>query len=244
MFAAPPTARVLKADGPHGGARAHGTGPGFNLSDFAADCDRRLEATRDRCRDLLAEAVAEADSICEAARAEGETAGREAGLRDAAGQIERAAREEADRLAGDRLAAALPPLEALAAAFEAEQRAWRAAWEPAAVRLARDLAARLLGRELAANPAAVGELAGEALAAAAGSPAAAVTVSPDALAAMGDDFAQRVAAALGPGATVSADKSLGPGDCVVRTERGEIDGRLTTRLDRLAAELLPPGDDE
>ena len=158
-----------------------------------------MEATRDRCRDLLAEAVAEADSICEAARAEGETAGREAGLRDAAGQIERAAREEADRLAGDRLAAALPPLEALAAAFEAEQRAWRAAWEPAAVRLARDLAARLLGRELAANPAAVGELAGEALAAAAGSPAAAVTVSPDALAAMGDDFAQRVAAGAGAG---------------------------------------------
>ena len=239
MPAAPAAARVLKADRPHAGAGR----PGFNLTDFADDCDRRLGATRDRCRALLAEAVAGADAVRESARAEGFAAGKSEGLKDAAASIDRAAGRAAEGEVEARLAAALPPLERLAAAYEAERQTWRAAWEPGAVRLACDLAARLLGRELAADPAAAVDLAGEALAAAVGSPAAAVTVSPAALEALGEPFAARVAAVLGPGATLAADASLGPGDCVVRTACGEVDGRLQTRLDRLAAELLPAADD-
>ena len=238
MSATAPPARVLKLDRAHRPERA----AGWNLADFDAECDARVGAARDRCRALLAEAVAEADALREAARAEGLAAGRAEGLAAASEQIEKAAAREAERIAADRLAAALPALEALTAAHAAEQQRWRAGWETDAVRLACAIAGRLLGRELAANPDTAGELAAEALSAAVGAGSAAVSLHPADLDALGEAFAEKVAAALGPGAKIAADASLNRGDCVVRTAGGEVDGRLSTRLDRLAAELLPAAD--
>ena len=234
-------ARVLKLDRPHRSAGNESAGGAWNLADFDADCDARVESARDRCRTLLAEAVAEADELRAAARAEGLAEGRTEGLRAAAAQIEKAAGRKAETLAADRLAAALPALEALTAAYAEEQQRWRARWEADAVALACGIAERLLNRTLAAHPDAAADLAAEALAAASGQ-SAAVSLHPDDLAALGETFAETVRSAFGPDSTLTADSTLSRGDCVVRTADGEIDGRLSARLDRIAAELLPAAD--
>ena len=234
-------ARVLKLDRPHRPAGNDPAGGAWNLADFDADCEARVETARDRCRTLLAEAVAEADALRADARAGGLAAGRTEGLRAAAAQVEKAATRKAETLAADRLAAALPALEALTAAYAEEQQRWRARWEADAVALACGIAERLLNRTLAAGPAAAADLAAEALAAASGQTAA-VSMHPDDLAALGEAFVDRVSSALGPGSTLTGDETLSRGDCVVRTADGEIDGRLSARLDRIAAELLPAAD--
>ncbi|MFH5803824.1 FliH/SctL family protein [Alienimonas sp. DA493] len=241
MPASPPPARVLKLDRPHAGASPEESRRprGWNLSDFETDCDERLDAVRERCRTLLAEAVAEAEEIRQKAHAEGLEKGRAAGLADAENRIAEAAAAEADRLSGDRLAAALPPIARLTDAYRTEQDRWRANWERDAVELACAIAGRLLGRELKLRPEAAAGLAAEALAAAAGLRAPAVTMHPDDLAALGESFRQEALAALGEGATLTADPSLARGDCLVRGVGGEVDGRLAARLDRIAAELLP-----
>ncbi|QDT17640.1 FliH/SctL family protein [Alienimonas californiensis] len=241
MPAAPPPARVLKLDRPHAAAPVEEPRRprGWNLSDFESDCDDRLDAVRERCRALLAEAVAEAEEIRSKAHAEGLETGRTAGLNDAENRIAEAAAAEAERLSRDRLAAALTPLARLADAYRSEQDRWRANWERDAVGLACAIAGRLLGRELKARPDAAADLAAEALAAAAGCRAPAVTMHPDDLAALGGAFRQDVLMALGEGATLTADPALSRGDCFVRGVGGEVDGRLATRLDRIAAELLP-----
>ena len=246
MTVSAPPARVLKLDRPHARSadnlaadrRADAAGD-WNLSDFESGCAERLEAVRDRCRTLLAEAVAEADALRERAREEGFAAGRAEGAAGAEREIAQRAAGEAERLSSDRLATALAPLGALVEAYRTEQERWRAGWERDAVGLACAIAGRLLDRELEANPAAAADLAAEALAAAEASRAPAVTMHPDDLATLGEEFAARVTATLGPGATLSADPALSRGDCVVRTPEGAIDGRLAVRLDRIAAELLP-----
>ena len=246
MTVSAPPARVLKLDRPHAraaGALTADTGTdapaGWNLSDFESGCDERLEAARDRCRTLLAEAVAEADALREQAREEGLAAGRAEGAAELERRIAERAAAEAEQRSSQRLAAALAPLGALVDAYRTEQERWRAGWERDAVGLACAIAGRLLDRELDANPAAAADLAAEALAAAEACRAPAVAMHPDDLAALGEKFATRVTATLGPGATLSADPALSRGDCVVRTPEGAIDGRLGVRLDRIAAELLP-----
>ena len=246
MSVAVPPARVLKLDRSHAApAPEEPRRPrGWNLADFESDCDSRLDAVRDRCRTLLAEAIAEGEEIRSKAHAEGLETGRAAGLRDAEDRIAEAAAGEAERLAGERVAALLPAVESLTAAYKTEQERWRAGWEREAVSLACAIAGRLLGRELNANPAAAGELAAEALAAAAGARTPVVALHPDDLAALGEPFAADVLSSLGPGATLTGDASLARGDCRVRSAGGEVDGRLAIRLDRIASELLPHAEDE
>ncbi|NNJ26994.1 FliH/SctL family protein [Alienimonas chondri] len=248
MPVAVPPARVLKLDRPHGQPGEGQAAPGedgrrpndWNLSDFESDCDERLDAVRSRCRGLLSEAIAEAEELKSKAHADGLAAGRAAGLADAENRIAEAAAAEAERLAGIRLAAALPPLKTLTTAYRTEQERWRANWERDAIALACAIAGRLLGRELGTNPAAAGDLAAEALAAAAGASAPAVTMHPEDLAALGTTFTEEILAALGAGAVLNGDATLSRGDCVIRSAGGVIDGRLAARLDRIAAELLPP----
>ena len=228
--------RVMKAPPP-----ASAGADRWNLIDFESDLTERLADAERRRTAVLTAARAEADRVRETARAEGYAAGtREAAARvNATAEAKIAARAAA--LADARVAAAGGVLRAAADRLDAERDRLLAEWEHEFVTLALAVAERLLHRTLAADPSAAAPLISEVLAHAAGLPRPAVRVHPADLAVLGDDAAAAVRSTLGEHGRLEPDDTLARGDCVVVARDGEVDGRLSARLDRIAAELLPDG---
>jgi flagellar biosynthesis/type III secretory pathway protein FliH len=125
------------------------------------------------------------------------------------------------------------------AAAEAE----RAAAKDAALVLARKMAEKIIGRAVALDPAVMGEIAGQALAASRVRGGAVVLrVHPDDWAAVErtrPEWLARIAA--GANVRVVADESVGRHGCVVETPVGRLDARLETQLDALERALRGSG---
>lgn len=129
------------------------------------------------------------------------------------------------------LAEATALLVAARAAAEAE----RAAAKDAALVLARKMAEKIVGRAVDLDPAIMGEIAGQALAASrARGGAVVLRVHPDdhvAIEQTRAQWLQRIASVAG--VRVVADASVGRDGCVVETPVGRLDARLQTQLDAL-----------
>jgi len=182
---------------------------------------RRISAAEwmgaERAEALLASALAEAEEV-----------------RRAAGQV-RAAAAEAGRAEGLR-AGAGQARAALAALAEA-QAAWLARAEVEALDLAVEMARRILGRELRLDPAAAGEGARAALQAAGRRRSLRVRLHPDAVDQLRDGTSALGSPAEGSALELLADPTLMPGDVVVETEAGQVDGRIGRRLEGFRAAL-------
>ena len=182
---------------------------------------RRISASEwmgaERAEALVASALAEADEV-----------------RRAAGQV-RAAAAEAGRAEGLR-AGALQVQAGLASLAEA-QGAWLARAEIEALDLAVEMARRILGRELRLDPAAAGEGARAALRAAGRRRSFRVRLHPDGVATLRAGQAALGAAVEGSALELLADPTLLPGDVVVETEAGQVDGRIGSRLEEFRAAL-------
>ena len=174
----------------------------------------------------------EGRAILAAARAEGEALRREAVL---AAEAARAA-AEAEGLAVGR-AEGLAVAAATMVRAAAVRDRWLAEARGEALDLALEVARRLLGRALAADPAVVRGAAAEALAAARGRRRLVLRLHPAAAAALHGEGTALAALAGVPSVALEADPSLEPGDAVVETEAGGVDGRLATRLESLRAAL-------
>jgi flagellar biosynthesis/type III secretory pathway protein FliH len=171
----------------------------------------------ERAEALIASAEAEAEAVRRAAGRERAAAleeGRAEGLR--AGQAEIAA--------------------CLAGLAEAEER-WRTRAEAEALDLAVEMARRIIGQELRCDPAAACAGAAAALRAAGRWRVLRLRLHPEAVAAAGDGGPALVAALAGGALELVADPALAPGDVVVETEGGRIDGRIGSRLESFRAAL-------
>ena len=156
---------------------------------------------------IVAQAQAEADRI----RAQAAAEGREKGLA-AVSELLVGARAAASRARG----AAAPELRVLA------------------VRIAE----KLLGRELALRPEAVLDVVTQALAAAGTARQVLVRCHPDDLAALERGRPRLLErAARAQVLQLRADAGVGRGGCVVETELGSIDARLSTQLDAIERAL-------
>lgn len=171
-----------------------------------------------RAREIVAEAEAEAGRIRAEALAEREAlragaveAGRQEGIGQAAAALAGIAAERDRRLAG---------------------------LSREVAGLALEVARRVLGRELAGDPAAVVDLAAQALAAARERREVILRVSPADAPALRAS-AGRLGALLqrAPGLELREDPSLAPGGVVVETEGGTIDARVEAQLAALARAL-------
>jgi flagellar biosynthesis/type III secretory pathway protein FliH len=147
----------------------------------------------------------------------------------------RAAAERAGRAEGLAQAAA-----ALAGAAAARDR-WLAEAEGDVAGLALEVARRLVGRELAADPGAVVGVAREALRAARGRRRVALRLHPASAAALREASGELGALAAVPSVALVEDPALDPGDVVVETEAGEVDGRLAARLEAFRQALAAGG---
>jgi len=182
---------------------------------------RRISAAEwmgaERAEALLAGALVEAEEV-----------------RRAAGQVRAAAAEEG-RAEG--LRAGAGQLQASLAALREAQAAWLARAEVEALDLAVEMARRILGRELRLDPAAAGEGARAALQAAGRRRSLRVRLHPDGVAQLRDGQAALGASVEGGVLELLADPSLLPGDVVVETEAGQVDGRIASRLEGFRAAL-------
>jgi flagellar biosynthesis/type III secretory pathway protein FliH len=138
---------------------------------------------------------------------------------------------------------ALAEVTRLLVSARVEAEAERAAAKDAALVLARKMAEKIIGRAVALDPAVMGEIAGQALAASRVRGGAVVLrVHPDDLAAVErtrPEWLARVAA--GANVRVVADASVGRHGCVVETPVGRLDARLGTQLDALERALRGSG---
>jgi flagellar assembly protein FliH len=182
---------------------------------------RRIPASEwmraERAEALVAGALAEAEEV-----------------RRAAGRVRAAAAEEG-RAEG--LRAGIGQARAALAALEEAQAAWLARAEVEALDLAVEMARRILGRELRLDPAAVGEGARAALQAAGRRRSLRVRLHPDAVTQLRGGPAGLGSPAEGSALELLADPTLLPGDVVVETEAGQVDGRIGSRLECFRAAL-------
>ncbi len=164
----------------------------------------------ERAREIVAKAEAQAAAIVEAARQEAEA-------------IRTTAREEAQTSGRAEVAALLIDAEQALARARAEA-------EPALARLAVGAAERLLRAELSLRPERVRELVAEVLDRARRAARLRLYAHP------ADVPLLRTAPALA-GLPIEEDPTLEPGDCVVESDLGRLDGRLSVRVAALQAAL-------
>jgi flagellar biosynthesis/type III secretory pathway protein FliH len=186
--------------------KAAAPAPGRRIGAAVWEADRQV-------RELVAAAEAEARRIVAAAdEARGRVAVEAAAAGHAEGRARAAAMLAAAALARDRLLA------------DAEREV---------VALALAVARKVLGRELASDPAAVVELAAAAVAEARDRREVVLRVSPGDAAAIRGGEGRLAALARAP-LRIHEDPSLEPGAAVVDTEAGRIDARVEAQLEALA----------
>ena len=209
---------IRAADAPHGPQVA-----AFNFDDIAAQAGRYLAEARAEAAEIVARAEAEAESI----RRQAEEAGR------------KAARQEVEAMVAEQMTPVLAALRQAVADLQDAKQQWRSHWEAGAVRLAGGIAARVIRRELHAQPEITLALVREALELAAGSPTIRVHLNPKDYKLLGTQVRAMIDAmsALG-GAEVISDAEIGQGGSRVETRFGTIDQQIESQLKRIEEELI------
>jgi flagellar biosynthesis/type III secretory pathway protein FliH len=182
---------------------------------------RRISAAEwmgaERAEALLASAEAQAHAV-----------------RAAADQVRAAALQEG-RAEG--LAAAAGQVGAQLTRLAEAQVAWLARAEIEVVELGMEMARRILGRELQADPSAALAGAREALRVAGPARRLRVRLHPEVMAQLRVRLPELGYQVEGRDLELVADPALVPGDVLVETEAGQVDGRLERRLERFGAAL-------
>jgi len=150
----------------------------------------------------------------------------------ASAEAEFAAERERSRSS---VAASVEQLQRVATALAAARAALLREAAEQVVGLAADLGRRIVRRELSVDPAAAVPLVRELLLRVAAAERVVVKVCPRDLRACREILGGSTE--LSESARLIADPGLSPGDCLVETERGRLDARIATQLDRMEAAL-------
>ena len=199
----------------------------FNFDDLSRQADAVLDKARGQADAIVAEAHRQVESV----RADQEAA--------AERSIEARIEEQAARQLKAKVDALLPAVEEAVAKIGEARAEWIARWEKQAVTLAAAIAARVVRRELAADPKITLALLREALELAGGTQTLRIRLHASDHASLGA-AAEELANRLSPRATVKivADPEVSPGGCIVHTDHGTIDQCIETQLRRIEEELL------
>jgi flagellar assembly protein FliH len=216
------TATVIKA----GAALKQPHAPAFNFDDLASQGDRYVADIRAQAAKIIADARQEAETI----RSEAEKQGRQAAVA--------AAEKVLDEKVGKQMATLLPALRKAVEGVEQAKAAWLAEWEKNVVHLASRIAARVVRREVAAEPQIAMVLLREGLEFALGAGKLTIRLNPSDHAALGGQAARLAGEfrRLAP-ADIVADSTITPGGCRLETEFGSIDQTVEAQLTRIEEEL-------
>ncbi|HEU5318978.1 MAG TPA: FliH/SctL family protein [Chloroflexota bacterium] len=183
--------------------------------------EHQAEATQ-----LVAEAEANRQLIFDTARAEGHEAGRAAGYAEGTEHARAELREQLEHAFG------------VAAKAAVDRQALIAAAEPEIVRLAMDVARKLIARQVEADPDVLKGLVTRAMLKAAGDGAVRLRLNPQTIDRLGEYLADVVARFASRGVELVPDFTVEPAGAIVDTRTGSVDARLTTQLDKVERSLL------
>lgn len=195
----------------------------YQLDDMTVRASDYLDRVRKEASRIIAEAQKQAEAI----QSESKAKGMELAHADARSQIG----EEIEH----RWQTLMPALEK---GIDQTRRQWMASWEQNLVRLATQIAARIVRRELKVQPDIPLELIREALELASGQGTITLHLHPEDHTSLGDrieNLAGQIGR-LGP-TNIVADDSITQGGCKVVSQFGVIDQQIESQLARIEREL-------
>jgi flagellar assembly protein FliH len=198
----------------------------FNFDDMAVQANRYLEKVRGQAAQIIVEAQRQAEQI----KKQAETQGRAAG--------QRMVQQTTEKHLAQQLATLLPALGEAVREIRHAKQSWLSHWEKQAVHLATAIAAKVVRREIAHDPAIPLKLLREALELAAGSSHIRIHLHAADRQTLGPQIETLVQEMSSLGAAeIVADEQVRPGGCRVETRFGTIDQQLESQLARIEEEL-------
>lgn len=198
----------------------------YDLTDMAGQADAYLQQVRAEAAKIVQQAETEAANI----RQQSEEAGKQA----AESAIERIL----DEKVAQQMKSLTPALAVAVKQVEDSRQDWLRHWESSATRLACEIAARIIRREIESEPEIALQWVRDALQMAAGSAEITVRLSPADHETLGPQVQQLVEVFQSTAtAQIVSDPSIAPSGCRVETEFGSVDNQLETQLERLQEEL-------
>lgn len=210
----------------------------FAYADIEARCDEQLQAAQEQARQLVIDAESQAEELRTAARQMGHATG----SLQAEAEFDARVDAEVQLRVAERLNDLVPALQAATAQLIRDREQILLHWESAVVKLSLAVAERIVGREIASQPAAPQALIAEALQLTAGASSVVLRLNPadvQDIKTHAADWQQMLANQRS--LKVVADSEISRGGCLLETPAGMIDGRIETQLARIAAELLGEG---
>jgi len=210
----------------------------FNYEDLQLRCENYLDSVREQSRKMLLDSKAQIEKERVAAIEAGRQEGLAKGLQQAEQQLQKQIQQQAEQLVKQRLQKVLPPLKAAADRLEAERQQCIARWEQQGLELILAIAEKLVHERIGQHPEQTAARVAEVLNLTLGSANIRVRLNEADLQAT-ESHLETLTNSLQQKASVEliGDATLGPGDCIVETEHGQIDARISTQLERIAAEL-------
>jgi len=192
----------------------------------AAEARRLLEDATSTAAEIHAAAEADREAVYAEARDSGLEAGQQAG------------REEGARLAREELRHELELAHTVAASAKVDRETLIASSEPQIVRLAMEVAKKLIVREVEADPDILKGLLTRAMLKAAGEDAIRLRLHPDTITLLGDYLRDVSTRFTSRGVEVVPDLTVGTAGVIVDTRAGTVDARMDTQLAKVERTLL------
>jgi len=227
-------ARVMKA----GAASQALLGSEFNYEDLRLRCENYLDDVREQARKMLLDAQAEIEQAKKDAVHEGYLEGLEQGRQEAEQTIEKSIQQEAIAITKKRISKVIPALKnAVEPIIQTRDQA-ESHWQHLVFDLVKAITRKLIHRSIEAEPTLVLERVREVLKLVIGESQVQLHLASEDIEALGDQVELLLSQMNQTGIEVAGHSELTSGDCIVQMKYGEIDARIETQLDRIAAELL------
>jgi flagellar assembly protein FliH len=213
---------VIKTDDQNRGIQS----VAFNFDDMAVKAGQYLDKVRAEAVQILAKAKQEAAAARQQAEAEGRRA------------AQHSMEQTVQKQLAQQLSTLLPALRQSIQDIQHAKQAWLRHWEQSGVHLATAIAARIIRRELSAQPEIPLKLVREALELAVGTTQVRLHLNPADHATLSPQIQLLVKEISGLGPTeIHADASVTPGGCRVETRFGTVDQQFEAQLARIEEEL-------
>ncbi|WP_237226830.1 FliH/SctL family protein [Rubinisphaera sp. JC750] len=226
--------RVLKS----GSAAELVSADQFNYEDLQARCENYLDNVREQSRKMLLDSQAKIEQERKAAVEAGRQEGLAKGLQQAEQQIQEQVQKQAEQLVKQRMQKVLPALAAATEQLENERQQCIARWEQQGLELVLAISEKLVHERLGQNPGQITVRVAEILNLTLGSSRLRIRLCESDLKNAAEHL-EVLTSSLQHKANVElvGDPDLQAGDCIVETEHGQVDGRISMQLARIAAEL-------
>jgi flagellar assembly protein FliH len=211
----------------------------FNFEDVSIQCEQYKTQVKEECRQLVLKTQRQAVEIRNRAESEGQHEGYRNGLARAETEVAERIRLMANELVEQRLSTVVPAVSDMLGELASTRSQCRLDWETELVGTAVAIAEKIIQTSLQLRPDLAVGVVEETVKLAIGSTSMQIQLHPADLDSLGDRICGVVQdSSRGVEVRLIPNRDVSPGGCLITTDRGQIDGRLETMLERISSELL------